>query len=170
MTYMARKCFVWLPMDTASTHVLFVIVPRIHVERQKWHTAIADLQAMVLHDVATHCHCIFYQIFLCVVIYEFSLPISMNYTENVIGLAWTVDTRCSSPIFVEYLEWGYIIRLYNAEMPLQNVPVWVLLFVVALLNDRTMNICLTHKHTQWHEHVLVLLTVNKGSNRVLGVL
>ena len=87
MTYMARKCFVWLPMDTASTHVLFVIVPRIHVERQKRHTAISDLQAMVLHDVATHCHCIFCQIFLCVAIYEFSLPISMNYTENVIGLA-----------------------------------------------------------------------------------
>ena len=50
-------------------------------------------------------------------------------------------------------------------MPLQNVPVWVLLFVVALLNDRTMNICLTHKQpgcvaiaSNYHQFVFAVLS------------
>ena len=69
------------------------------LERQKWHIAIPNLQATVLHSVATHWNRIFYRIFLRVIIYEFSLRILMNYMENVAGMlahVQTVDIRCCS--------------------------------------------------------------------------
>ena len=55
-------------------------------ERQKWHIAIADLPATVVHGVAAHWNRIFYRIFLRVIICKFSLHMSMNYTENVTEL------------------------------------------------------------------------------------
>ena len=68
------------------------------LERQKRHITIADLQAKFLRGVAAHCDCIFYQIFLRIIICKFSLHISMNYTENIAELlvqAQKVDTRHS---------------------------------------------------------------------------
>ena len=54
------------------------------LERQRWHITITDLQATFLHGVAAHCNRIFYQnSSLCYYICEFSLRISINYTENV---------------------------------------------------------------------------------------
>ena len=76
------------------------------LERQKWHTAITDLEATVLHGVASHCnHTFIYctEYFSHVIICEFSSCIPTNYMENVLMHAWTVDTRHSSPIFFKCL-------------------------------------------------------------------
>ena len=84
------KCvFVWLPTDTASTHVRvlpFVFVPRIHFG--KYRSGIpplpfAELQATFLQRVAAHCNRIFNRLFLRVIIY---LHILTNYIDSVAEL------------------------------------------------------------------------------------
>ena len=80
-------------------------MPPIHFKRQKQHIIIADMQATFLHGVTAHCNCIFFWIFLHIIICKFTF-ISMNYMENVAELlthAQTVDTMCSSLISVECL-------------------------------------------------------------------
>jgi len=97
------------PTDTAAGQVHtyevlpFVIVPRIHFGKAE------AAHGLILRGVATHWNRIFYRIFLRVIIYEFGLRTSMNYTENVAELlahARTADTRRSSPIFSSGWERG----------------------------------------------------------------
>ena len=85
----SKGIFVWLPTDTAARllhtceFLPFVFMLCIHFERQRWHIAIPNLQATVLHSIATHWNRI---IFLRDIIYEFRLRISINYTKNVAEL------------------------------------------------------------------------------------
>ena len=96
--YTARMCLYGYRQirQVPGTHVWvfpFVFIPHIHFGKAE----------------ATYCNCIPYRIFLRAVICKFSIRISMNYMEDIAELlahAQTVDTRSTSPIFVERLGTG----------------------------------------------------------------
>ena len=116
MVIMARTClygYQWIQQVhcytcMSSYHLYSCLTSTL--ERQKWHIAITNVEATVLHGAAAHCHRVFYVMFLSVTICEFSLHISINYKENVMELLTQVNSRHSSPIFFERLG---IMRLLN---------------------------------------------------------
>ena len=105
-----RQGCVCMVTDRREVHMYeflpFVLVPRIHfgkAEMAYCHRGLASY-------VSTWCSCTLQSYILPNIspgyYLQFRLRISMNYTENVAELlvhARTVDTRCSSPIFVKCL-------------------------------------------------------------------
>ena len=72
----------WIQLPGYYTRVLTICICALHPlwKGRGGIIAIPNLQGTVLHSVASHWNHIFYRIFLCDVIYEFRLRISMNYT------------------------------------------------------------------------------------------
>ena len=85
--YMARTClygYRWVQQVHMYEFLLFVFVPCIRFGKaEAAYVLPSQTCKTVLHGVAVHCNLI---IFLCVIVCEFSLCISMNYSEDSMEL------------------------------------------------------------------------------------
>ena len=98
-TFILARTFVWLLMDTASHCYEFLLFASMRCASQPLRKGWSGG-----HDSAwcSYSLLVYFTEYFCVIICEFSLRISMNYTENIMVLlthVQTMDTRCSSPIF-----------------------------------------------------------------------